>query len=114
MSVFDTMKFPSYTFREYPKWVKIDGKDVLVGSQREELALIATTPEAAKDDPVVEEKNRLAQELSDAQAELAELRALKAKIEADKANAAAGEKKEPESVPPKVAPKSVAETLKKG
>lgn len=111
MTIFDTMKFPSYSFKEYPKWIKIDGQDVLVNSQREEIAMIATTPEAAKNDPVVEEKNRLAEELSKAQAELAELRALKAEM-------AAKAKMESDSTPPKPEDtpkgKSVSETLKKG
>ncbi len=80
--VFEHMAFPPYRFEEYPKQITVNGKDIIVQSQREELALIATTPEAMEKDPVVVEKNKLASMLSDElmvrqklELELAELRA---------------------------------------
>lgn len=82
-SIYDKMTFPPYKFTEYPKWVNIGEKRVLVQTQREEIALIADTPDAAKNDPVVVAKNKLVQDLSDAQEQnrklekqLAELRAI--------------------------------------
>ena len=32
--------FPAYTFIEYPKWIKVDGKSVLVHSKEEEETLL--------------------------------------------------------------------------
>lgn len=75
MSVFDKMDFPPYEFREYPKWIKLaDGTEKLVATQREELAFLATVPDAMKDDPVLEEKNKLAIQVTEQAAELAALK----------------------------------------
>lgn len=81
-TMYSKMKFPAYRFQEYPKWITVNGKSVLVQDQREELARISTTPEAAKNDPVVVEKNALAEQLANERAkgqalekQLAELRA---------------------------------------
>lgn len=64
--VFEKMDFPPYQFKEYPKWLTIDGVTQIVRNQREEIALVATTPEAALNDPVVVEKNKLTTLLAEA------------------------------------------------
>lgn len=57
--VWGNMKFPGYTFQEFPKWVTNHaGESVIVNTQREELAIISMVPAGAVD-PVTEEKNRL-------------------------------------------------------
>ena len=40
--VYDNMSFPTYVFREYPKWIKLkDGKAIVVDSQADELRAVA-------------------------------------------------------------------------
>lgn len=104
MSVYANLDFPPYEFREYPKWIKLaDGTEKLVASQREELAFLATVPDAAKNDPVLEEKNRLAEQVA-AQAE--EMAAMKAQLAELLAKTDKAPDKAPESPPdpPKSAP----------
>jgi hypothetical protein len=82
MSVFEKMKFPPYSFREYPKMIRTsEGKEIIVQTQREELAFAALGGTKYEEDPVVAEKNRLAAEvaikdqaLAEMQAQMAEMR----------------------------------------
>jgi len=104
MSVYEKLDFPPYEFREYPKWIKLaDGTEKLVASQREELAVLSTVPDAAKNDPVLEEKNRLAEQVA-AQAE--EMAAMKTQLAELLAKTDKAPDKAPESPPdpPKPAP----------
>lgn len=69
------MKFAPYEFKEFPKRITVKGgKRVLVHNIREEVAAIAEFgegPKLAKDnDPIVEERNALAQALAQARAKL--------------------------------------------
>jgi|FreactcultuFSWF8_1027224.scaffolds.fasta_scaffold00975_5 hypothetical protein len=62
--VYAKINFPPYKFSEFPKAVKNwDGKTVIVNNQREELAHIASQPDA-EPDPVLVEKNNLAEQLA--------------------------------------------------
>ncbi len=74
-------------FQEYPKWVMTGQTDdkgtpvkTLVQNQREELAVAAQDfAEKTPDDPIVAERNRLAQENERLRRELAEIAAASAK-----------------------------------
>jgi hypothetical protein len=69
-------------FAEYPKLVTNNsGKKVTVNSQREELAIAgeAVPGVAIADDPVLLERNRLAQENDDLRAQLAAIASAKPK-----------------------------------
>jgi hypothetical protein len=61
-------------FQEYPKWVTgKDGAKVIVNSKREELAVASEAPGAALADPVIAERNALAEENERLRAQLAAL-----------------------------------------
>ena len=57
MSVYDNMKFPSYVFAEFPKWVKdVNGKEVVVETAEEEAEVTGANaavvePAAGEDAP---------------------------------------------------------------
>ena len=57
MSVYDNMKFPSYQFVEFPKWVKdVNGKEVVVETAEEEAEVTGANtavvePEAGAEAP---------------------------------------------------------------
>ena len=42
--IFDSMDFPPYVYREYPKMISVDGRDVIVQNQREEIAMLREIP----------------------------------------------------------------------
>ena len=84
---FDAMGRPR-PFAEYPKQVRNNaGKAVIVNSQREELAIAgeAVAGVAIADDPVLLERNRLAQENDDLRAQLAAIASAKPRVESPKA-----------------------------
>ena len=76
MSRYDNMKFPAYRYEEYPKWVRLgSGAEKLVNSKREEIAFIATDTDApdVANDPVIQEKIRLAEQNAAQSAQIAAL-----------------------------------------
>jgi hypothetical protein len=60
-------------YQEYPKQVGKDerGNPIVVSSQREELLHMSKIPDAAKDDPVLADRNKLAEENAKLREELA-------------------------------------------
>ena len=63
MSIYDSMKFPPYQFREFPKRVVlIDGTEVEVNSSSEELSY-AVQLRPAQLDPISRERNELAEQV---------------------------------------------------
>ncbi len=65
-----TTDWPPYKFMEYPKWVRnAEGNDVIVMTQREELAIVSMVP-AGEIDPVLTEKNRLLEIMDSKEQEL--------------------------------------------
>ena len=77
MSIYENMDFPPYQFRPYPKQLKLrNGTTVVVASDREELLMLAETEGALpSDDPVLAERDALAQKVAELQAELAKTQA---------------------------------------
>ena len=73
--LYDGMVFDPYVFWEYPKEVTLlDGTKKIVSSQSEELQL-ATTIQPKPVDPIVEERNLLAQTVADSTRQIQELQA---------------------------------------
>lgn len=74
MSVYDTMNFPKYIWKEFPKWVtRKDGSKVVVASAQEELKVLATDPSEAKQTPAEKERDALALELAELKAKQADV-----------------------------------------
>lgn len=118
--IYAQMKFEPYKFREYPKWVKAGGKDVMVNTQEEERELLAVDPTAQTFDPVVVEKRRLGDLLVQEQKKQAtlqlELERLQAQIKAmqsqEKVVAVDLPQPEPEKKPEELNKRSVEEVAK--
>ena len=68
---YPTMEFPSYVYQEYPKWVPgANGEKVLVNNQSEELNAAVVVSASTAPDPVAQERDALAQQTADLQAQL--------------------------------------------
>lgn len=66
--MYDSMEFPPYVFKEYPKMVTVNGVEKIVNNQREEIALL-------REIPTDELANDLTVELAQKDKEIAALRA---------------------------------------
>lgn len=72
--IYSHIKFPPYVYQEYPKWVtKPNGEKVIVKDAREELLTAAEpTGEGVENvNPIVAERDRLAQEVAMLRAQMA-------------------------------------------
>lgn len=70
--IYESHDFPTYTFQEYPKMVKLaNGETIVVHSKNEELRRMADIVGApATDDPIVQERDALAAKVAELQAQL--------------------------------------------
>lgn len=72
--IYSHIKFPAYEYKEYPKWVtKPNGQKVVVQDAREEL-LTAAEPsgvDVENVNPIVAERDKLAQEVAMLRAQMA-------------------------------------------